>query len=84
MRYRNGLVIVISLGVLTACGQALDSVMWECQLAVQKENPGRSAEAIADRAVEIDACMKAKGFRRNTKDAACQHGSVDSSCYRAK
>jgi hypothetical protein len=81
--FRTG-IAMLAVFSLTGCGNNLDSPMWECQFAVQKENPGRSAEAIADRAVEIDACMSAKGYRRNTKDASCQHGTVDSSCYRAK
>jgi len=38
-------LIFIACAVLSACSVNNDAEMWECQLAVQKDNAGRSAEA---------------------------------------
>lgn len=74
--------IFIACAVLSACSANYDAEMWECQLAVQKDNAGRSAEAAAERARDITACMEKRGFLLDYGKRDCQEGSVDSSCYR--
>lgn len=68
----------------TGCGKNLDAAMWECQLDVQKGNAGKSAEASAERARDIEACMEARGYRRDVANRACESGSTHSACYLAK
>jgi len=50
---------IVELGMLAGCGGNLDAVIWEWQLEVQKDNAGRSADAVAERAGDIDARMLA-------------------------
>lgn len=68
--------------LLAGCGPNLDAAMWDCQLEVQRGNAGKSADAAAERARDIEACMEKRGYRLNGEDRACRHGTVDSSCYR--
>lgn len=81
---RGGVRFLVLVLALAACGRNLDSQMWECQLTVQKGNAGHDAAAARERAHDIEACMEERGFRLNSRDSACQSGSADSSCYRAK
>jgi len=67
---------------LTACGRNLDAAMWDCQLEVQKGNAGKSAVAAAERATDIESCMRERGYRLDAGNAACPQGATDSSCYR--
>jgi hypothetical protein len=84
MSPRSRILIFPALLMLVGCDSSLDSLLWECQLAAQKENAGRSTEAIADRAVAIDACMADKGYGRDTRDVDCRQGKLLSGCYRQK
>jgi hypothetical protein len=68
--------------VLCGCSQSHDAAMWECQLAVQKDNAGKSAAAAAERARDIEACMKDRGYLPDSTRQACTPGSTDASCYR--
>ena len=76
--------VALSILALTACSRNLDSAMWECQLEVQKGNAGKSAAAAAERAHDIEACMEARGYPFDDANPSCEHGSVKSTCYRAK
>lgn len=76
--------IALSILALAACSRNLDSVMWECQLEVQKSNAGKSAEAAAERAHDIEACMEARGYPFDDANPSCEHGSVKLTCYHAK
>jgi hypothetical protein len=73
---------LLMVPLLAGCGPNLDAAMWDCQLEVQKGNAGKSADAAAERARDIEACMEKRGYRLNREDRACRHGTVDSSCYR--
>lgn len=74
-----------SLFLLVAgCGEDLDAVMWDCQLAVQSENAGKSPEAAEERAEAIEACMDSRGYRLDAGKRACKPGSVTPTCYRHK
>lgn len=71
------------LMILAACGGSPDSVMWDCQLHVQKGNAGKSSEAAAERNRDIEACMRERGYRLDTGNPACRSGSTRAACYRA-
>ena len=81
-----GVVAATCLAILVTagCGRNLDAQMWECQLAVQKDNAGKSAAAAALRARDIEACMEERGFRLDPENSSCRPGSVKSACYRAR
>jgi hypothetical protein len=68
--------------ILTGCEGNLDSVMWDCQLEVQKGNAGKSAEAAEERGHAIEACMRARGYRLDAGKPSCRQGAVNSTCYR--
>ncbi|BAO29073.1 hypothetical protein [Sulfuritalea hydrogenivorans] len=72
---------IVALLILAGCGPSPDSVMWGCQLDVQKGNAGKSGEALAEKIRDIDACMEARGYRRDRDNRACQSGEAKSSCY---
>ena len=74
--------MVLTLLVLTGCGGSLDSVMWDCQLEVQKGNAGKSVEAAEERGHAVESCMRARGYRLDAEKASCRQGSVNSTCYR--
>ena len=74
--------ISLALLVLAGCQGNLDSVMWDCQLAVQKGNAGKSAEAAEERGHAIESCMRAKGYRLDAAKPSCRQGSANSACYR--
>jgi hypothetical protein len=74
--------IVLALLVLTGCGGNLDSVMWDCQLEVQKGNAGKSEEAAEERGHAVESCMRTRGYRLDAAKAACRQGSLNSTCYR--
>jgi hypothetical protein len=76
--------IMRSLLPLGGCGPTLDEMMWECELQVQRENAGRSAEAIAKKAHAIEVCMGQRGYRLYGGNCACQSGSQHASCYVAR
>ncbi len=72
------------LGIaITGCGQNLDSVVWDCQLAVQKENAGKSAAADDQRNHDIEACMRARGYRLDVGNPSCRTATTNSTCYQA-
>lgn len=63
-------LLAASLSLLIAgCGEDLDAVMWDCQLAVQSENAGKSPEAAEERAEAIEACMDSRGYRLDAGSA---------------
>ncbi len=74
--------MVLALLMLTGCEGNLDSVMWDCQLEVQKGNAGKSAEAAEERGHSVEACMRVRGYRLDGAKASCRQGSVTSTCYR--
>lgn len=77
--------LAASLSLLIAgCSENLDAVMWDCQLAVQSENAGKSSEAAAERAAAIEACMDKRGYRLNAGKHGCQPGSTAPGCYRRR
>jgi hypothetical protein len=64
------------LGIaITGCGQNLDSVVWDCQLAVQKENAGKSAAAADQRNHDIEACMRGKGISTGRRQSFVPDGN---------
>ena len=75
-------VVVLGLAV-TGCGQNLDSVVWDCQLAVQKENAGKSTAAAGQRNHDIEACMRAKGYRLDVSNPSCRTATTHATCYQA-
>ena len=75
-------VVVLGLAV-TVCGQNLDSVVWDCQLAVQKENAGKSAAAAYQRNHDIEACMRSRGYRLDVGNPSCRTAMTNSTCYQA-
>jgi hypothetical protein len=76
--------LVLAILFLVGCSGNQDSVMWACQLEVQKDNAGRSNEAEAERRKDIEACLSSHGYRLVSGNPSCQQGSLDSSCYRRK
>jgi hypothetical protein len=74
--------IILALLVLAGCEGNLDSVMWDCQLEVQKGNAGKSANAAEERGHAVEACMRARGYRLDSAKPTCRQGSVTSTCYR--
>ena len=70
--------------LLAGCGENLDSVIWACQLEVQKGNAGKSAAAADERLRDIEACMQGRGYRLDVSKVACRNGSADSACYRSR
>lgn len=84
MRVDRGLAALLAAVVLAGCGTGQDAVMWDCQLEAQKANAGKSSEAAGERGEAIEACMRARGYALDTRDAACRRGSVKPGCYRAR
>jgi hypothetical protein len=84
VNFAGGTRIVLAVLVLAGCGRTQNADMWDCQLAAQKGNAGRSAADIAERARDIDACMVARGYRLDTGKPACQQGTVTATCYLRK
>jgi hypothetical protein len=78
------LFVGLPIFCLAGCGENLDAPMWECQFEVQKGNAGKSADAAAERARDIESCMRDRGYKLDVKNPSCQNGSVQSSCYRSK
>jgi hypothetical protein len=76
--------ILLALLTLAGCVENLDSVMWSCQLEVQKDNAGKSVDAIAQKARDIEICMELRGYRLDIRNSACVPGSTQSACYRPK
>jgi len=74
--------IALALLVLAGCEGNLDSVMWDCQLEVQKGNAGKSADAAEERSHAIEACMRGRGYRLDAGEPSCRQGAVKSICYR--
>lgn len=74
--------LVLALLVLAGCEGSLDSVMWDCQLEVQKGNAGKSADAAEERGHAIEACMRGRGYRLDAGKPSCRQGAVNSTCYR--
>jgi hypothetical protein len=81
MTFADNTLIAIAVLALAGCGKNPDAVMWDCQLAVQRGNAGRSAADAAERARDIDACLSARGYRLDTGNPACRYGTVTSTCY---
>lgn len=78
-------ILAASLALLIAgCAENLDPIVWDCQLAVQSENAGKSPEADEERAEAIAACMDKRGYRVDPGKRACKPGSVTPTCYRRK
>jgi hypothetical protein len=75
--------ITLSILILGGCQGSLDSVVWDCQLEVQKGNAGKSAEAVDERGRDIESCMRTKGYRLDVGNPSCRQGVVNSTCYRA-
>lgn len=76
--------IIFSILLLGGCGPSLDEAMWECELQAQKENAGRSAEAIDEKAHAIEVCMEQRGYRLDGGNRACLPGSQHATCYVAR
>ncbi len=77
-------MVLLAATILAGCGQNLDSVMWDCQLDVQKGNAGRSPADVAERDRDINACMESRGFQLDVRKPSCHHDPTNSSCYRAR
>jgi hypothetical protein len=72
---------LVALLLLAGCGPSPDSVMWSCQLDVQKGNASKSGDALAEKIRDIDACMETHGYRRDRGNPSCLSGEAKSSCY---
>lgn len=81
MPLKRVLLTILAGLALAGCSETLDSVLWDCQLAVQKDNAVRTKEADAERARDIDACMQGRGYGLDIRKPACLPGSVHGSCY---
>lgn len=81
--WRQAAVWLCAIGALSlaACNSGGDAAMWQCQLEVQKGNAGRSAEANAERARDIDACMTSAGYRLEADRSGCSPGVTKAACY---
>jgi hypothetical protein len=84
MNFADSTRIAVVVLALAGCGNNPDAVMWDCQLAAQKGNAGKSVEDAAERARDIDACLSARGYRLDTGNPACRYGTVTSTCYVAR
>lgn len=80
----GGKGILLAALLMAGCGKNLDAAMWDCQLEVQKGNAGQSAEAAAERARDIEACMRANGYVLDVARPACRESSVNSTCYKSQ
>jgi hypothetical protein len=76
--------IAIALLMLVGCGENLDSVMWGCQLEIQKGNAGKSGEALTEKARDIERCMEGRGYQRDGRNRSCLSGTTNSACYQRK
>lgn len=82
---RNCVVqILFAAALLAGCAKNRDADLWDCQLAVQKDNAGRDAAAEAERLRDIAACMDERGYRLDAGKPACLNGSSSASCYAEK
>jgi hypothetical protein len=82
---RNCVVqILIATALLAGCAKNPDADLWDCQLAVQKDNAGKDAAAAAERLRDIVVCMDERGYRLDSGKPACLNGSVSASCYAEK
>jgi len=75
---------IMMLLILAGCGQDVDANMWDCQLQAQKDNAGKSAEAIVERNRYIRICMEARGYQLDVKNLACEQEPTKPGCYRGK
>lgn len=73
--------IVPLVFALSACRPNPDENLWECEFQVQKENAGRSPEAMAEKASSIENCMNQRGFRFDAGKRGCPTGTVSATCY---
>lgn len=82
-RHLVAAIIPLTL-LLSACRPSPDEDLWECALQAQKENAGRSPEAMAEKAIRIESCMSQRGFRLDAGRRDCQAGAVSATCYVAR
>jgi hypothetical protein len=77
-------LVLLAAATLTACHRNPDSAFWECELAVQKENAGKSAEAMAEKSRAIESCMEDRGYRVDFGKPACRSNPQTANCYQSR
>jgi hypothetical protein len=83
MKHLIFLYLAFAILLLSGCGKNLDAAMWDCQLKVQQGNAGKSADDAAERARDIEACMRNSGYVLDVARPQCRDDITNSGCYRS-